>query len=154
MSLVCIHQRVHSRATARTGALCTSFLRSSQCRRMIPNELLDGDARIHSNLDTFALRREGQHRLLSRHGAFTRDRSQVPYAKVLTKCACTKSDQIRSRGVGRNIREASRFKSTRVENFARGKAKIDLFARYHMIPHELLDGNARIDSNPDTVHAR
>ena len=140
-------------------------VRSWQCRRMIPHELLDRNARIDSNPDTvhargalpestrgfphelhmlhdavFVFGPQRPNRLQLRHGAFTRDRSQVPYAKVLTKYACTKSDQIRSRGVVRKIREASRFKSTRVENFARGKTKIDLFARYHNLPHELVTG--------------
>ena len=78
---------------------------------MMPCLFSDRNAHIDSNPDT---------------SAFMRDRSQVPYAKVLTKCACTKSDQIRSRGVGRNIREASRSKWTRVDKFARGKTKIDL----------------------------
>ena len=118
-----------------TGA-CTSHSRSRLTLylvpsiiaeyHMIPNELLDGNARIHSNLDrvhsrrfwsvstrefthelymlhgaTFALRRERQHRLISRHGAFTRDRSRSPVGQVLTKYDCTKLDQVFVCGVGR-----------------------------------------------------
>ena len=86
---------------------------------MMPCKLPDQNARIDSKPDT---------------SAFMRDRSQVPYAKVLTQYDCTKSfpyakvltkcdstklDQIFLRGVGRNIREASRPKCTRDENFAR-----------------------------------
>ena len=78
---------------------------------MMPCLFSDEIARIDSKPDT---------------SAFMRDRSQVPYAKVLTKYDCTKLDQIFLCGVVPKIREASRFKSTRVDNFARGKAKIDL----------------------------
>ena len=54
------------------------------------------------------------------------DRSQVLYAKVLTKYDCPELDQIFVCGVVRKVREASRSKLTRVEKFAQGKAKIDL----------------------------
>ena len=74
----------------------------------------------------FAFSRERQNRLQSRYGAFMGDRSQVLYAKVLTKYDRTKLDQIFLRGVGGKVREASRCKLTQVENFTQGKAKIDL----------------------------
>ena len=86
---------------------------------MIPQELSDRNARIDSNPDTvhargvlsvsirgythelhmlhdavFALSRERQNRLQSRHDAFMRDRSQVQHAKVLTKNDWTKLHQI------------------------------------------------------------
>ena len=86
---------------------------------MIPHLLWDGIARIDSTPNTvlsrgdlsestrgfthelhmlhdavFALSRERQNRLQSRHDAFMRDRSQVLYAKVLTKYDWTKLHQI------------------------------------------------------------
>ena len=113
----------------------------------MPCVLLDGNARIDSNPDrvhargalpestrgfphelhvlhdaVFVFGPERPNRLQARHGAFMRDRSQVPYAKVLTKYDCTKLvpylkvltkydctelDQNFLRAVVRNIREAS-----------------------------------------------
>ena len=49
----------------------------------------------------------------------------VPYAKVLTQYACMKLDKNFVCGVGRNIREASRSKCTRDENFARLQVRLD-----------------------------
>ena len=130
----------------RKGAL-TSHSKS----RLIPHELIDGNARIDSNPDTvhargvwsvstrefihelhmlhdvmFALRRERQHRLLSRHGAFTRDRSRSPVGQVLTRYDSTELDQNVVCGVGRKIRDASRSKWTRDEHFKQEKARLDL----------------------------
>ena len=99
----------------------------------------------------------------SRSGTSTPIQTRCIHERQESSPVCQVLDKVRLheirpktflRGVGRKIREASRSKSTRVENLAQGKAKIDLFARYRMIPHELLDGNAPIDSSPDTVHAR
>ena len=78
---------------------------------MMPCELPDQNARIDFKAGT---------------SAFMRDRSQVPYAKVLTKYDCTKLDQNFLRGVVPNIREASRPKCTRDENFARLQVRLDL----------------------------
>ena len=97
----------------------------------MPCELSDRNARIDSNPDTvhargalsvstrgfpherhvlhdavFAFGPERPNRLQGRHGAFMRDRSQVPYAKVLTKHDSTKLHQIFVCGVGRKLREA------------------------------------------------
>ena len=118
---------------------------------MMPCLFSDRNARIDSNPDTvhargvlsvsirgythelhmlhdavFALSRERQNRLQSRHDAFMRDRSQVLYVKVLTKYDWTKLGQFFSCSVGRKIRAAARSKWTRDKNFARGKAKIDI----------------------------
>ena len=94
----------------------------------MPYLLSDGNARIDSKPDT---------------SAFMRDRSQVLYAKVLTKYDGTKlvpyakvmtPDKVRLHemrpkffvcGVVPKIREASRSKCTRDEKFARLQVRLD-----------------------------
>ena len=101
---------------------------------MIPNELLDGNARIHSNADTVHARRC----------------CPYPQESPLMSYTCYMMPCLLLDGNARMDSNPDRVHARRCCPYPQ-EGSLTSYTCY-MMPCLLCDANARIDSSPDTVH--